>query len=205
MFTASKSYCHSAIKITALPGGQPNKRSPAEYSPYSPPNYSGADLPVMGNTPSWMTWGRDQPGNGTPSPLTPLPSYALPPLEMISVPPQAKHLHVVPTEEDDPVLRDHVPRTKGSKRKEKPQNIRVVPASRPIALVTARTPSVQPPSSAVAPRTKNGRSPGRSAPGTPRSPEPSPYIDPGLATGLPRALGLQAFPIRAERAWRHGG
>ncbi|KAJ7788606.1 hypothetical protein B0H14DRAFT_2947907 [Mycena olivaceomarginata] len=187
MFIASKSYCHSAIKITALPGGQPNKRSPAEYSPYSPPNYSGADLPVMGNTPSWMTWGRDQPGNGTPSPLTPLPSYALPPLEMISVPPQAKHLHVVPTEEDDPVLRDHVPRTKGSKRKEKPPEHQGC-AREPAYCACHRTHAFC-----------------RSAPGTPRSPEPSPYIDPGLATGLPRALGLQAFPIRAERAWRHGG
>ncbi|KAJ7821448.1 hypothetical protein B0H14DRAFT_3875913 [Mycena olivaceomarginata] len=41
--------------------------------------------------------------------------------------------------------------------------------------------------------------------GTPYSPEQSPYIDPGLSKGIPRALGMQAFPIRAKRPWQHGG
>ncbi|KAF7360019.1 hypothetical protein MVEN_00729500 [Mycena venus] len=193
--------------------GRPNKRSPVECTPPLPlPNssthYSGGDLPIMGPTPPWLKRRKNQPELPTPSP-PPLPSYALPPPEIISVPPQAKYLTVVPPdpdEEEEAVLRTRASRTKGSKYKGKPQNmnITVVPASRPIALVTAHTPAAPPLTSGVYPR-PGSMSSGRSAPGTPYSPEPSPYIDPGLSRGIPRALGMQAFPTRAERPWRHGG
>ncbi|KAJ6557575.1 hypothetical protein B0H19DRAFT_1070220 [Mycena capillaripes] len=168
----------------------------------SPPKlFAGDDLPIMGSTPSWLK-GRKNPPVSI-SPLSPLPYYALPPREFISVPPQAKYLIVSPPEEE-PVLPGHVPRTRGSKPKTKPPSIKVVPASRPIALPTAHTPA---PISAMFSGKGNdahGQG-GRSAPGTPHSSDPSPYIDPGMSRGLPYALGLQAFPTRAERPWRHGG
>ncbi|KAJ7479978.1 hypothetical protein B0H11DRAFT_1916140 [Mycena galericulata] len=181
--------------------GDPSTLSQAEGMPRPPNNFPyGHDLPIMGPTPSWLKRRHNPPlPNASPSPQE---FYMLPPLEIISVPRQAKHLHVVPPPED-PVLRDYVPRAKGGKPKAKPQNI-VVPTSRPIALVTARTPvSVPPPISAVfqAPTSEqNG-----SAPSTPRTPEPSPYVDPGMSSGLPHALGMRAFPVRADRPWRHGG
>ncbi|KAJ7240615.1 hypothetical protein B0H12DRAFT_1134377 [Mycena haematopus] len=187
-------------------GGQPNmnKRSPIENSP---PCFAGGELPPPGTTPPWSKSRKNRPGNSAPTPPLPsnalpplhIPAYALPPREFISIPPQAKSLTVAPLPED-PVLANRVPRPKGSQRKGRPHNITVVPAQRPIARVTAHTPSVPPPISAVLPRTI---CPGnQSAPGTPYTPEPS---DPGLSTGLPRALGMQSFPIRAERPWRHGG
>ncbi|KAJ7660271.1 TAP-like protein-domain-containing protein [Mycena polygramma] len=178
-----------------------SKRSPVEYLPMPiPPSdiYAKGDLPIMGPTPTWMKR-RYTPAGVDASPLPRLPAFSLPPpREIISVPPQAKYLTVAPPKEDR-ILRDHVPRSKGSKPKAKPHSIKVVPESRPIALVTAHTPAP----------TSGGRSRGqgeRSAPGTPYSPEPSPYIsDPGMSRALPHALGMQAFPVRAERPWRHGG
>ncbi|KAJ7142962.1 hypothetical protein C8R44DRAFT_974420 [Mycena epipterygia] len=184
------------------PSVHPSTRSPVEYIPNSPPKFNSPhDFPIMGPTPPWFKRRHNPPANASPSPQE---FYMLPPLEIISVPRQAKYLTVQPPPEDA-VLRDHVPRPKGSRPKSKPQNI-VVPASRPIALATAHTPLSVPPSiSAVFQAPSRCGEGDRSAPGTPGSPEPSPYIDPGLATGLPRALGLRAFPIRAERGWRHGG
>ncbi|KAJ7935905.1 hypothetical protein B0H13DRAFT_448166 [Mycena leptocephala] len=195
---------YSMPRCTHPTSGQPSTRSPVEFIADSPPNFrSGGDLPIMGLTPPWLKRRNDPPANASPSPL---PYYALPPLEIISVPPQAKYLIVSPPPED-PVLRDHVPRAKGSKPKAKPHNITIVPASRPVALLTAHTPSVPPPISAVFHGPVNGGhgQGNRSTPGTPYSPEPSPYIDPALSTGLPRALGIQAYPIRTQRPWRHGG
>ncbi|KAF8143494.1 hypothetical protein K438DRAFT_1783690 [Mycena galopus ATCC 62051] len=190
---------------------QPSHRSPVERVPESPPNYNfaGGDLPVLGTPPPWMKPRKNRHGDAAPTP--PLPSCALPPLslsgafkqrEHISVPPQAKHLTVVLAPED-PVLASHALAPRGAKPKGRPHKITVAPVSRPIAVLTAHIPSAPPPISAVLPRTSKGRDPrDRSAPGTPFSPEPS---DPELSTGLPRALGMQAFPTRAERSWRHGG
>lgn len=125
----------------------------------------------------------------------------LPPLDFynaISVPAQAKHLTVV-TPEEDPVPRAHIPRPKGVKSKSKPSAITVVPVPHPIALVTAHTPA---PVSAMR---RGPRSDAERTPRTPYTPEPSPYADPAVAGGLPRTLGLRAFPVRAEGSWRRGG
>ncbi|KAJ7720450.1 hypothetical protein DFH07DRAFT_306271 [Mycena maculata] len=181
--------------------GNPKIRSPAECMPLdSRDNFPyGHDLPVMGPTPPWLKRRHNPPANASPSPKQ---LYMIPPPEIISVPRQAKHLQVLPPPED-PVLRDHVPRAKGGKARTRPQNI-VVPASRPIALATVHTPlAVPPPISAVFPAPAQHED--RSAPATPYTPEPSPYIHPGMTTGLPRALGMRAFPIRADGPWRHGG
>ncbi|KAJ7749987.1 hypothetical protein B0H16DRAFT_1550863 [Mycena metata] len=166
----------------------------------SPVEYSLPSLRADVSTPPWLN-GRSRllaAADATPSPQA---YYVLPPREIISVVPQAKLLHVVPPEED-PVLRDHVRRPKGSKPKGRPEKIVVVPAARPIAIPTAHTPSVPAPMSAVFSGHGEADEENGSAPGTPYTPEPT---DPGLLTGLPRALGMQAFPIRADRPWRHGG
>ncbi|KAJ7792335.1 hypothetical protein B0H14DRAFT_3889993 [Mycena olivaceomarginata] len=222
--------------------GRPNKRTLVEYMsplpiPNSPPYFSGGDLPIMRPTPPWLKRRKNQPELPTPPP-PPLPSYALPPLEIISVPPQAKYLTVTPPdpdEEEEAVLRARVPRTKRSKAKGKPPKLSIQSAQHPsrgyatdLASVYHWFPALSyPPNFALydsashSPftfsnllchyRTTNPflEPTGRAQPpyftGTPYSPEQSPYIDPGLSKGIPRALGMQAFPIRAERPWRHGG
>ncbi|KAJ7154885.1 hypothetical protein C8R43DRAFT_1000636 [Mycena crocata] len=198
---------HSHRSRSKPSSGYPNTRAPAARTPASPPdpqsnyppNYNfhdSDDLP--GPTPPWFKRRHNPPTKASPSPqepfeMLPEPAYFIPQLEIISIPKHAKYLHVVPPEED-PVLRDHVPRPRPPKGT-KPGKIVVMPAERPIALLTAHTP---PPAPFIA-------LPAHSAPGTPGTPERNPYIDPGLATGLPRALGMRAFPIRAQGPWRHGG
>ncbi|KAJ7445623.1 hypothetical protein FB451DRAFT_1292634 [Mycena latifolia] len=195
-------------------------RSPAEFASDSPHIFTPpwlkrrqappTDASPANSTPPWFKRRENPPTQASPSP--PLPSlpqacYSMPQLEVISVPEQAQYLTVVPPPEN-PVLRDHVPRPRGSARKARPQDIKVLPASRPIALVTAHTPlNVPPPISAVYRPPSHGQKSGSGRGGewTPGSPEPSPYVDPGLATGIPRALGLRAFPVRAQKPWRHGG
>ncbi|KAJ7186055.1 hypothetical protein C8R46DRAFT_1185552 [Mycena filopes] len=180
------------------PSYRKSNSSPTKHA-HSPVEYASANAPTPpGFTPPWLK-GNNRVVDASPSPLPPLPYYALPPLEIISIVPQARLLHVAPPDEDR-VLRDHVPRAKGTKPKGRPAKIAVVPAARPIAILTAHTPA---PGSAVRPA-HGGRGGGGegSAPGTPYTPQST---DPELMTGLPRALGMQAFPTRAERPWRHGG
>ncbi|KAF7351548.1 hypothetical protein MSAN_01587300 [Mycena sanguinolenta] len=188
--------------------GQPSHdmRSPAELiSPWTP-DYTGGGPPAMGTTPPWLTALKNRPPDTMPTP--PMPSNAIPPCrqlpsyahlsrEYISVPPQAKSLAVVSPQED-PIFANHAPR---SKPKGKPHNISVAPVDRHIALPTAHTPSA-PPDSAVLPRTIKSRGPlDTPAPNTPYTPATS---DPGLDTGLPRALHLQSFPVRASPSYRQG-
>ncbi|KAJ7261145.1 hypothetical protein C8J57DRAFT_1337181 [Mycena rebaudengoi] len=148
-------------------------------------------------TPPWLKGRRDSPSSSASSSegfnTPPAGFYMLPPLEIISVPRQAKYLRVARPEEDNI---PKAPCLKPNRSKSKPGNI-IVPPNVPIAIATARTPSVPPPISAV--QGHEMRRP--STPLTPLSPGSPGYVDPDTQRGLVRAVGLRAFPIRTEREY----
>ncbi|KAJ6609037.1 hypothetical protein B0H10DRAFT_2226239 [Mycena sp. CBHHK59/15] len=130
--------------------------------------------------------------------------YFLPPLETISVPPQAALLTVAPRAPTSP----RPPKSASAKAKAKtrPEHIVVPPNPAAVrAVLTAHTPmSVPPPISAVARGSGAGYGHGYGYGGAadaraPGTPETAGYVDPELLVGLPRALGLRAFPTRVER------
>ncbi|KAK6988887.1 hypothetical protein R3P38DRAFT_237825 [Favolaschia claudopus] len=145
-----------------------------------------------GHTPWWKHNHLDADNAASPAPPV-LETYEYLPLHFrtISVPPQAKYLTVVPPEEEENVaLRDRIPQPKGSKSR--PANITVVPAARPVAVVTSHTP----------PPGAERRRIVYYVEGTPPpSPGRSP-CDPAAMTGLPRALGMKALPVREDLPWK---
>ncbi|KAJ7613403.1 hypothetical protein FB45DRAFT_266664 [Roridomyces roridus] len=172
-------------------------RSPVERriptSPATPSRHGGSST-----APAWM---KDRIPSAELSPYIPFPDtlstnfHAHP--DCIIVPEQAQFLSVVPP--NSPASPGHGGCSSRDRSSRMPHGINVVPEPQPVALLRAHSPPPPP-------------APGRrqdyvygAPPGTPR-PAPYPYAqsDPTLSRGIPGALGMQAFPTRADGLWRHG-
>ncbi|KAJ7613375.1 hypothetical protein FB45DRAFT_266381 [Roridomyces roridus] len=171
-------------------------RSPAERrtptSPATPSRHGGS------STPAWM---KDRIPSAELSPYIPFPDtlstnfHAHP--DCIIVPEQAQLLNVVPPSPASPGHGGGSSRDRSSRH---PHGLNVVPDPQPVALLTAHSPPPPP-----APGVRRQDYAYGAAPGTPR-PAPDSYAqsDPALSRGIPGALGMQAFPTRADGPWRHG-